>query len=175
MYMSGKLMVVANLVIGSDGSTSKNGSSIGLSSQADRARFHEIRSKSNAILIGGETARREPYKKTPVPLFIVTHSHVRLQPKNQLAKQLNMDPIAAISEIEKFFEGTTDVQLLVESGPKLLQLLIDNKKIDKLYLTINYAMTGENKIDLENLLKNFNLISREKIDSDEFCLYELAN
>ena len=175
MYMSGKLMVVANLVIGSDGSTSKNGSSIGLSSQADRARFHEIRSKSNAILIGGETARREPYKKTPVPLFIVTHSNVRLQPKNQLAKQLNMDPIAAISEIEKFFEGKTDVQLLVESGPKLLQLLIDNKKIDKLYITINHGMTGENKIDLENLLKNFNLISREKIDSDEFCLYQLAN
>ena len=175
MYMSGKLMVVANLVIGSDGSTSKNGRSIGLSSQADRARFHEIRSKSNAILIGGETARREPYKKTPVPLFIVTHSHVRLQPKNQLAKQLNMDPIAAISEIEKFFEGKNDVQLLVESGPKLLQLLIDNKKINKLFLTINHAMTGENKIDIENLLKNFNLTSREKIDSDEFCLYELAN
>ena len=126
-------------------------------------------------MIGGETARREPYKKTPVPLFIVTHSHVRLQPKNQLAKQLNMDPIAAISEIEKFFEGKSDVQLLVESGPKLFQLLIDNKKIHKLYLTINHAMTGENKIDLENLLKNFNLTSREKIDSDEFCLYELAN
>jgi len=175
MYMSAKLMVVANLVIGSDGSTSKNGSSIGLSSQADRERFHEIRSKSNAILIGGETARREPYKKTPVPLFIVTHSHVRLQPKNQLAKQLNMDPIAALSEIEKLIEDKTGAQLLVEAGPKLLQLLIDNKKLDKLYLTINHAMTGENKIDLENLLKNFNLTSREKIDSDEFCLYDLAN
>jgi riboflavin biosynthesis pyrimidine reductase len=67
------------------------------------------------------------------------------------------------------------VQLLVESGPKLLQLLIDNKKIDKLYLTINHGMTGENKIDIENLLKNFKLITSEKIDLDQFHLYELAN
>jgi hypothetical protein len=44
-----------------------------------------------------------------------------------------------------------------------------------LYLTINHGITGENKIDIENFLKNFKLISSEKIDSDEFCLYELAN
>jgi riboflavin biosynthesis pyrimidine reductase len=86
-----------------------------------------------------------------------------------------MDPIAALSEIEKFFEDKTDVQLLVESGPKLLQLLVDKKKIDKLYLTINHGMTGENKINIENLLKNFKLVTSEKIDSDEFCLYELAD
>jgi riboflavin biosynthesis pyrimidine reductase len=173
--MSAKLMVVANLVIGSDGSTSKNGSSIGLSSPADRVRFHEIRSKSDAILIGGATARREPYKKTPVPLFIVTHSLVRLQPKNQLAKQLNMDPISALAEIEKFFKEKASAQLLVEAGPKLLQFLIDHKKIEKLYLTINHSMTGENKIDKNHLLKDFKLISSERIDSDEFCVYQLAN
>lgn len=175
MFMSAKLMIVANLVVGSDGSTSKNGGSLGLSSAADRARFHEIRSNSDAILIGGNTARREPYKKTPIPLFIVTHSLVKLQPKNHLARQLNMDPISAISEIEGFFAEGMRAQLLVEAGPKLLQILIDSKKVDKLYLTINHAMTGENKIDVNNLIKDFKLIKSEKVNSDEFHLYELAN
>lgn len=173
--MSVKLIVVANLVIGSDGSTSKNGSSMDLSSPADRARFHEIRSKSDAILIGGATARREPYKKTPLPLFIVTHSLVKLQPKNQLARQLNVDPITALYEIEKFFAAREQAQLLVEAGPKLLQILIDNRKINKLHLTINHATTGENKIDVDKLIKNFRLLNREEVGSDEFCLYELAD
>ena len=173
--MSTKLIVAANLVIGSDGATSKNGSSLGLSSLNDRARFHEIRSQSDAILIGGATARREPYKKTPVPLFIVTHSQVRLQPKNQLAKQLNMDPISALVEIEKFFADKTSAQLLVEAGPKLLQVLLDRRKIDKFYLTINHSISGENKIEIDKLLKDFNLVKKESIDADEFCLYELAN
>ena len=173
--MSTKLVVAANLVIGSDGATSKNGSSLGLSSTHDRARFHEIRSQSDAILIGGATARREPYKKTPIPLFIVTHSQVKLQPKNHLAKQLNMDPLAALVEIEKFFADKTNVQLLVEAGPKLLQVLLEKKKIDKLYLTINHGISGENKIDVKKLLTGFNLIQKEIIDTDEFCLYELAN
>ena len=173
--MSTKLVVAANLVIGSDGATSKNGSSLGLSSTHDRARFHEIRSQSDAILIGGATARREPYKKTPLPLFIVTHSHVKLQPKNHLAKQLNMDPITALSEIEKIFADKDNAQLLVEAGPKLLQVLLEKKKIDKLYLTINHGVSGENKIDVKKLLAGFNLIKKEMIDKDEFCLYELAN
>lgn len=173
--MSRKLVVIANLVIGSDGATSKNGSSLGLSSLNDRSRFHEIRSQSDAILIGGATARREPYKKTPVPLFIVTHSKVKLQPKNHLAKQLNMDPISALAEIEKIFADKTKVQLLVEAGPKILTTLLEKKKINKFYLTINHNLSGENRIDINKLLSGFNLLQKELIETDEFCLYELAN
>ena len=173
--MSSKLVVAANLVIGADGSTSKNGSSLGLSSLNDRARFHEIRNESDAILIGGATARREPYKKTSIPLFILTHSRVKLQPKNHLAKQLNMDPISALDEIKNVLADKNNAQLLVEAGPKLLQILLDNKKIDKFYLTINNNVSGENKIDIHKLLTGFKLISKETIESDEFCLYELAH
>jgi riboflavin biosynthesis pyrimidine reductase len=176
--MSVDLKVVANLVVGSDGATSKNGSSLGLSVPEDRARFHQIRSQSDAILIGGATARREPYKKTPVPLFILTHSLVRLQPKNQLARQLNMDPVTALSEISKYFEESTDkkqVQLLVEAGPKILQELVTHRKIQTFYLTINHGATGENKINFKDLLSGFELLKSEMIDANEFCVYQLAN
>jgi riboflavin biosynthesis pyrimidine reductase len=63
--------IIATLVVGSDGSTSKDGSSRGVSSSADRSRFLERRRSVDAILIGGNTARNEPYRKTPVPVVVV--------------------------------------------------------------------------------------------------------
>jgi|LauGreDrversion4_2_1035121.scaffolds.fasta_scaffold69359_1 dihydrofolate reductase len=172
--MGAKLNVIANLVVSSTGATSKNGSSIGLSSPADRKRFHELRSESDAILIGGSTARREPYKKTPIPLFIITHSLVRLQPKNQLAKQLNLPPAAALQEISNFFAQKERAQILVEAGPKLLTKMIDEGLIKTLYLTVNHETTGENIIDLADLVKNFKLLSSVKVKNDEFQSFELA-
>jgi riboflavin biosynthesis pyrimidine reductase len=169
-----KLNVIANLVVSSTGATSKNGSSVGLSSPADRQRFHDLRKQSDAILIGGSTARREPYKKTPIPLFIITHSLVRLQPKNQLAKQVNLPPQLALTEISNFFADKESAQILVEAGPKLLTQMIQERLIQTLYLTINHGVTGENIIDLKELVKNFKLISSEKIADDEFQRYELA-
>ena len=175
MLVSSGLTVIANLIIGSDGATSKNGSSLGLSTPADRSRFHEIRSQADAILIGGATARLEPYKKTAIPLFILTHSHAKLQPKNPLAKQLNMDPDLALIEISKYLSTKDKPILLVEAGPKLLKRLIELKKINKFYLTINHAVIGENKIEIKDFLKEFKLIESKKIGSDEFCEYQLAN
>ena len=66
--------IIANLILGRDGGTSIRGRSAPLSSSSDRKRFHELRAMSDAIVIGGETARCEPYGKTPVPLIVVTRS-----------------------------------------------------------------------------------------------------
>ena len=63
-----KVITTANLIVGKDGSTTKSGSSIGLSTDEDRTRFKALRDKNHLILIGGNTARREPYKRTPIPL-----------------------------------------------------------------------------------------------------------
>ena len=63
--------VVATLVVGSDGSTAKDGTSRGVTSTLDRARFLERRRHVDAILIGGNTARNEPYRMTPVPVVVV--------------------------------------------------------------------------------------------------------
>ena len=171
--MGAKLNLIANLVVAANGATSKNGSSVGLSSPADRQRFHDLRTQSDAILIGGSTARREPYKKTPIPLFIITHSLVRLQPKNQLAKQLNLPPQSALAEVSNFFADKESAQILVEAGPKLLTQMINEGLIQTLHLTINHGATGENTIDIKDLVKTFKLISSEKIEDDEFQRYEL--
>ena len=161
--------------MGSDGSTTANNSSIGLSTDEDRLRFKQLRSKTDLILIGGNTARREPYKRTPVPLYILTHAKVRLQPKNQLAKQFSMGIADLFTEISNNFpptETTSPINLLVEAGPILLQELIDLSLINHLYLTKNLEKSGENKISIADLTSPFKLLSTERVAACEFLHYQ---
>jgi len=164
----------ANLIVGADGSTTLANSSMGLSTDEDRRRFHELRSKNDLILIGGNTARREPYKRTPIPLYILTHTKVRLQPKNQLAKQFALNPAEMINELRSSFnsEQSGPINLLVEAGPALLKQMIDEGLIDNLYLTINQEKTGDNQIVLTQLTKGFELIKRENIPPCDFLFYK---
>ncbi len=173
------VIATANLIVGKDGSTTVAGSSTPLSTDEDRRRFHQLRTDSDLILIGGNTARREPYKRTPIPLYILTHTKVRLAPKNQLAKQFSMTPTQMISEISNNFppqDSKADIKLLVEAGPKLLQQMINDSLIDQLYLSINLEKTGDNQISLDDLTSTFKLTSSETISACEFRYYQkLAN
>jgi riboflavin biosynthesis pyrimidine reductase len=170
-----EIIATANLIVGKDGSTTANNSSIGLSTDEDRARFKQLRSKADLILIGGNTARREPYKKTPIPLYILTHAKVRLQPKNQLAKQFSMSITELFSEISNNFppiEIKSPINVLVEAGPILLQQMIDLSLIENLYLTKNLEKDGENKISIEKLTQSFKLLANERVESCEFMHYQ---
>lgn len=167
--------VSANLIVGSDGSTSINGSSMGLSNAEDRRRFQQLRLKSDLIVIGGNTARREPYKRTPIPLYILTHSKIKLQPKNQFARQFQLSPSELIDEIAKNFKsikGQIPINILVESGPKLLLAMIEESLVDDLYLTVNLNKIGENRLSIEEMTKSFKLISKEIIEQCEFRQYK---
>ena len=173
------VIATANLIVGKDGSTTVAGSSTPLSTDEDRRRFHQLRTDSDLILIGGNTARREPYKRTPIPLYILTHTKVRLAPKNQLAKQFTMTPAQMINEISNNFppqDSKAGIKLLVEAGPKLLQQMIDESLIDQIYLSINLEKTGDNQISIEALTSTFKLITTEVISACEFRYYQrLAN
>jgi riboflavin biosynthesis pyrimidine reductase len=167
------VIVTANLIIGKDGSTSKSGSSTLLSTQEDRDRFNALRLKNDLILIGGNTARREPYKRTPIPLYILTHTKVRLQPKNQLAKQFSLSAKEMIAEIgNKFESGKEGINLLVEAGPSLLTQMISDSLIDQLYLTVNLDLTGDNQISISDLTSSFELVESEIVGSCEFRIYK---
>jgi riboflavin biosynthesis pyrimidine reductase len=167
------VIVTANLIVGKDGSTSISGSSTPLSTQEDRERFQALRLKNDLILIGGNTARREPYKKTPIPLYILTHTKVRLQPKNQLAKQFSLSAKEMIAEIcTKFENGKEVINLLVEAGPSLLTQMISDSLIDLFYLTVNLELTGDNQISISDLTRSFELVENEIVGSCEFRLYK---
>jgi riboflavin biosynthesis pyrimidine reductase len=160
------MSVLANLVLGSDGSTSMGGSSKSLSSAEDRRRFHELRAQASVILIGGNTARNEPYAQTPVPLVVITRSgeipeSVRANPNTHIWE---LDPISAVDKALKEFGGT----VLVEAGMSLIQELLVANKIDELYLTLSKISGGENVYDLSALTREFTVESSEKIDGETF-------
>ena len=170
-----EIIATANLIVGNDGSTTSNNSSIGLSTDEDRLRFQQLRSRSDLILIGGNTARREPYKRTPIPLYILTHAKVRLQPKNQLAKQFSLGIGEIFSEISNNFpptDSTSPINLLVEAGPILLKQLVELSLIDNLYLTKNLEKGGENKISIAELTAPFRLVTSEIVGSCEFMRFQ---
>lgn len=164
-------IVRANLVIGSDGSTTINGRSAGLSSLADRNRFHEMRQGFDAILIGGETARREPYQKTPIPLVVISRSlnlpeSISLNPSHHL---WNIPPKAAIERSLSEFGNA----LLIEGGAKFLSASLP--WVTEIAITRSQVAGGENRIDLDRLIKDFSLTSEEIVESEKFQLFKRAN
>jgi len=71
----------ANFVASLDGAVTLQGKSAGLSSDADRALFHLLRSMADVILVGAGTAREESYGgarsadgRRPPPIAVVSRS-----------------------------------------------------------------------------------------------------
>ena len=160
----GTNLVMANLVIGSDGSTTLVGSSKTLSSPQDRLRFHELRAQASAILIGGNTARNEPYATTPLPLVVI--SRTGKIPESVLANPLlhlwQLDPVSAIQRAHIEFGE----KILVEGGIEILKELLAADVIDQLFLTISEKTGGENIYDLSALTRNFTVESSEKFGNE---------
>jgi riboflavin biosynthesis pyrimidine reductase len=152
--------------VGQDGSTTLNGSSKALSSGADRELFHSLRQGASAILIGGNTARTEPYELTPVPLVIVSASNqipTKIR-KNPLVNIWDLSPLEAVMRIQDQFGE----EILIEGGPELVFELLDGDVIDEIYLTQSLAKGGENQISIKNLTNGFNEVSRKELDGESF-------
>lgn len=154
------LLVRANLVIAANGATTLAGRSHGLSSGADRERFHEIREWADCILIGGESYRSEPYQKTPVPLFVASHTLAGISP----ATVLNLAPVECISEIAS--RGFS--RILIEGGAHLLQDLLGADLIDSLYIT-RAAVDGDGGfVELDSLTQSLTLESSHIVGAETF-------
>lgn len=174
----------ANIVFGSDGSTTSGGKSAGLSSGADRSRFHQIRSGVDAILIGGESARKEPYGKTPHPLIIISRSN--FTDDRQLSQLLAKNPQAiflpeqethlSLAQVITYIHKNFGPMVLIEGGKNFVQAFLDLNLIDEFFFTITQLQTGENVFPLSqffNALSQNGLleISATKSESDTFYHY----
>ena len=158
------MAVIASLVVGADGSTAKGGNSRGITSGIDRTTFLDRRRSADFLLIGGETARVEPYQRTPVPVVISSRSIINSLADNRLAHWWNLSPTEALAKgIQKFGEN-----VLVESGPSIINELLLNKVLDGIYLSITSVLGGENPIDIAELLGNFVEIDRQEVEGTQF-------
>jgi riboflavin biosynthesis pyrimidine reductase len=158
------MAVFATLVTGSDGSTTKGGSSRAITSGADRTEFLARRRTADFILIGGKTARSEPYHRTPVPVVIASRSMVNALADNRNAHWWNSSPRAALDRgIKKFGSN-----VLVEGGASFIFELISHRALDGIYLSITPETGGEAKINFQELLAKFSDLSEREVDGTKF-------
>ena len=152
------MSIVATLVVGSDGSTSKESRSAGVSSDADRQVFLQRRREVDCIIIGGNTARHEPYNRTPVPLIVISRSLVNPVQGNHLALFWNCSPVMAVDKARALFGE----KILIEGGISMINELLEHKKIDQLELSVTPATGGEDTIDIKQLLSHFSQIDKRE-------------
>lgn len=153
--------VTLSLVVNSRGSFMREGSSRALSSDRDRTRFLERRRMAGAILIGGNTARVEPYEKTPVPLIIVSRSMVRV--KNPRAQIWNCTPKLALHKARELYGDG----LHIEGGPHFFQPILDD--IKSIFLTItDDTYESDVLFDWRSAFREFNVTSEEIIEKERF-------
>lgn len=160
------MSTVASLVVGRDGSTSKGNSSNGVSSDADRSAFLIRRRKVDCILIGGNTARHEPYKQTPVPLIILSRSHINPVAGNDMSHLWNLSPAQALIKAKELFGE----KILIEAGTSIIIELIDQGLVDQLDLSVTSVTGGDNPIDWQALLNKFAHYTVTTVnDTDFYC------
>ena len=158
------MSVVATLVVGVDGSTSKESRSAGVSSHADRKIFLQRRREVDCIIVGGNTARHEPYNRTPVPLVVISRSLVNPVQGNHLALLWNCSPVHAVEKARAQFGE----KILIEGGITLINDLVKNKIIDRLELSVTPAVGGEDRIDWKELIAQFSHCTTQEIDGTVF-------
>jgi riboflavin biosynthesis pyrimidine reductase len=158
------MSTVATLVVGQDGSATKNASSANITSKADRAIFLDRRRQVDVIIIGGNTARNEPYKRTPVPLIICSRGSTNPVAENPIAQLWNCSPSDAVDKARKLFGE----RILIEGGPKMIVDLVNSGKIDQLELSLTQATGGENIVDWQLLLTKFKNVEMKQIDDTYF-------
>ena len=158
------MAVYATLVLGSDGSTSKNGSSRAIASGADRSEFLARRREVDFILIGGQTARSEPYRRTPVPVVVASRSMINSLADNRNAYWWNCSPLEALERgIKKFGDN-----VLVEAGASIIFQLIEVRALDGIYLSITSQSGGDEKIDYRKLIEKFSEIKVRDFEDTKF-------
>jgi len=147
--------VIASLVVGADGSTSKEGNSAGVTSEIDRSQFLQRRRSADCIIIGGNTARAEPYQRTPVPVVVLSRSLVNPLANNRLAYCWNLSPSDALDKAI----ATFGPRIHIEAGFSIINELIATGRIDELELSITESTGGKDGIDIEKLLSQFTIVS----------------
>ena len=158
------MSTIATLVVGRDGSTTKDATSRHISSSADRASFLNRRRQVDVIIIGGNTARSEPYSRTPVPLIICSRSSINPVVENEKSELWNCSPDEAIDKARKVFGEN----ILIEGGARMIVELVENQKIDQLELSITEVIGGENILDWQLLLSKFKHVEMQQIVDTQF-------
>lgn len=155
------MSIIATIVVGTDGSSSIGGSSTEVTSADDRATFLQRRRLVDCIIIGGNTARNEPYIKTPVPLVIVSRQE---HPNLPAAHVWNLDPKDALDRARKEFGEN----ILIEGGASFISYLFEKNLVDVLELSVTSATGGADIFDYEKYLSLAQSVTKKVVSDTTF-------
>ncbi len=96
-------------------------------------------------MIGGNTARNEPYSKTPVPLVVISR---QAHPNLPAAHVWNLDPKEALHKANQEFGES----ILIEGGAAFISYLLEQNLIDVLELSVTPASGGADIFDYKKYL-----------------------
>lgn len=166
------MAVIASLVMGSNGATSIEGSSRGLSTPPDRERFLARHRSASAFIIGRESAARERYLSEDTPIFVFTRNTTPLHFENPAMQQINSS--LGLQELVRLIDSRIEGQIVIEAGPTLLTALVAESCVDRLELSITPIEGDGNFLDCEELLQNFEIEKELTIDGTRLleCRYK---
>ena len=149
------MALIATLVVGSNNATSKGGLSAPLSTPADRGSFLALHRSAAAIIIGKVSALVEDYRKTQVPIFVLTRQQEGVELPHPMMEQITVgdDLAATCRSIDARFDG----DVVVEAGIGLLQAMVSVGAIDHLELTISPIEGDGHFVNLDDLLSDFTI------------------
>ena len=150
--------------MGQDGSTAKDGSSAGVSTNTDRERFLKRRREFDCIIIGGNTARNERYAITPCPLVVISRHPSNVLITNPNAFWWNLEPAEALAKAKREFGP----DVLIEAGPTLLNEFLKAGLVDQLEISITPIVGGEYLINLNDALRGFEVTNDELVNETRF-------
>lgn len=149
------MSVIASFLLGANNASTLNGLSAGLSTVEDRARFLERHRSAAAFIIGKESAARENYGATERPIFVFSRNSAKLEFEHPMMQQVNVD--RRLLEITRLIDQRIEGDIVVEAGASLLMALLEVGAIDYLELTQSPIDGDGHFVDLESLLRNFEI------------------
>ena len=150
--------------MGQDGSTSKDGSSAGVSTNTDRERFLKRRREFDCIIIGGNTARNERYSFTTCPLVVISRNPSNVLISNPNAVWWNMEPKLALEKARREFGP----DVLIEAGPVLLNQFLNEGLVDQIEISVTPITGGADLINLNDALRGFEITNDEIVEETRF-------
>jgi hypothetical protein len=163
-------MLISNLIIGTNGATTLEGSSYGLSFPADKEQMLKIRGIAGAILVGGTTYRSEPYQSLDKPVLVSSTKVTELS-NPRFGEILNLSPLdLADYALERF-----PSPVLVEGGRDFLLPLLKARKISRMYLTVSETSGDDRFVEYSQLTSGMHLKERNKVTEGAFEVWELSN
>jgi len=123
--------VVANMVASLDGKAVADGATRGLSSEVDRALFHQLRTQADALLVGAGTVRAERYgRATKSDDLRAKREHEGLEP----------EPLTVI--VSGRLDLSPDLPLLAAHGAPVVIATGAEHELEGVAADVSYLRTG---------------------------------